>query len=346
MSGGGIRIGDRAVDGEAPTYVVAEIGVNHDGSLGRALELVDAAAGTGADAVKLQWFEADRLVGDAGSIATYQRRANVSNQLELLRGLELGRAAMAELVEAIHRRGLQAVVTVFNEGLVPIAAELPWDAWKTASPDIVHRPLLDRLVADGRPILVSTGASDLEEVKRADRWLDSAPVVLMHCVSAYPTPESSAGLGAIASIASATGRPTGYSDHTGETTTGGLAVAAGAVLLEKHLTWDRNAKGPDHAASLDPEAFAVFVDFARRARRAVGDRTKRAAAIEADVRRVARQSLRAARALSPGTRLVATDIVVKRPGDGIEPWRLDEIVGRELRVPLEPDAPILDGDLG
>jgi len=340
-----VRIGGRPLAADAPTYVIAEIGVNHDGQVDRALELVEAAADAGADAVKFQWFEAELLVGDPEVVADYQRRGTIANQHELLRGLELDREAMARLVDASHRRGLHAVITVFNETLVPVAAELPWDAWKTASPDLVHRPLLDRLAADGRPMLVSTGAAELAEVTRTNDWLGSAAVVFLHCVSAYPTPESSAGLGAIASIASATGRPTGYSDHTGEVTTGGLAVAAGAVVLEKHLTWNRDAEGPDHAASLDPAGFADYVAFVRRARAAIGDRIKRSNPIEADVRRVARQSLRAARSLPSGIRLAATDIAVKRPGDGIEPWRMEEIVGRELRVSLEPDAPIRDGDL-
>ena len=341
-----VRVGSRPIDGGGPTYVVAEIGVNHDGRLDRALQLVDAAADAGADAVKFQWFEAERLVGDPDAIAEYQRRANVADQHELLRRLELDREAMARLVEASHRRGLHALVTVFNEALVPVAAELPWDAWKTASPDLVHRPLLARLAADGRPMFVSTGAAELSEVTRTHDWLGDASVVFLHCVSAYPTPEPAAGLGAIASLATVTGRPIGYSDHTGEVTTGGLAVAAGAVVLEKHLTWNRNADGPDHAASLDPVGFAGYVDFVRRARVAMGDGTKRPDPIESDVRRVARQSLRAARSLPSGTLLSATDITVKRPGDGIEPWRLEEIVGRELRVALEPDAPIRDGDLG
>jgi len=342
----GVRVGSRPIDAEGPTYVIAEIGVNHDGCLDRALELVGAAADAGADAVKFQWFEAERLVGDPDAIADYQRRANVANQHEMLRRLELDREAMARLVEETHRRGLHAMVTVFSEALIPIAAEIPWDAWKTASPDLVHRPLLDRLAADGRPMFVSTGASDLAEVMRAHDWLGDASAVFLHCVSAYPTPESAAGLGAIGSIAGVTGRPAGYSDHTGELTTGGLAVAAGAVVLEKHLTWNRDAEGPDHAASLDPAGFAGYVDFVRRARSAIGDGMKRPDPIESDVRRVARQSLRAARSLPSGTRLSATDIAVKRPGDGIEPWRFEEIVGRELRVALEPDAPINEGDLG
>lgn len=346
MTTAGVHIGSRRVDATGPTYVIAEIGVNHDGRLDRALDLVDAAADAGADAVKFQWFEADRLVGDRDAVADYQRRSNVVDQHALLRRLELDRESMARLVDATHRRGLHAVVTLFNEALVPIAADLPWDAWKTASPDLIHRPLLDRLAADGRPMLVSTGASELPEVVRAHEWLGDAPVVFLHCVSAYPTPESAAGLGAIASIAAATGRPIGYSDHTGELTTGGLAVAAGAVVLEKHLTWNRDAEGPDHAASLDPAGFAGYVDFARRACGAIGDGTKRADPIESDVRRVARQSLRAARSLPSGTLLSATDIAVKRPGDGIEPWRLEQVIGRKLRVALEPDAPIRDGDLG
>ena len=340
-----VRIRDRTLEATSPTFVIAEIGVNHDGDVARAVELVEAAAAAGADAVKFQWFEADRLVGDASAIADYQRRAGVQDQKSMLGSLELGADELARCVEAAHRHDIAAIVTVFSTELVPQAAALGWDAWKTASPDVVHRPLLDALAADGRPMLVSTGAAHLDEIRRTNGWLARSPVAFLHCVSAYPTPEPEASLAGIAAVADATGRPTGYSDHTAEVTTGGLAVAAGAVLLEKHLTWNRSAAGPDHAASIEPDGLAAYVAFVRRARAALGDAGKRVGAIETDVRRVARQSIRAARPLTAGEAITSADLVVKRPGDGIEPWRLDEVVGRTVARDLAADAAIRDEDL-
>ena len=330
--------------GSSP-FIIAEIGVNHDGDVGRAVSLVRAAAEAGADAVKFQWFEADRLVGDADATADYQRKAGVSDQKSMLRALELDADELSACVEAAHASNIAAIVTVFSTELVPLAASLGWDAWKTASPDLVHRPLLEALATDGRPMLVSTGAADLDEVRRADDWLGRHPVAFLHCVSAYPTPEPQAALSGIEAIAAATGRPTGYSDHTAAWTTGGLAVAAGAVLLEKHLTWNREAAGPDHGASVEPDDLRRYVDFVRRAHAALGDATKRVGEIEADVRRVARQSIRAARPLAAGATIVAEDLVLKRPGDGLEPWRMGEVVGRTLGVDRATDEAIRAEDL-
>lgn len=347
MTGGStpVEVRGRALATGAPPFVIAEIGVNHDGSVERAVSLVEAAAEAGADAVKFQWFEADRLVGDSSATAGYQRRAGISDQKSMLRALELGADELETCVEAAHASNIAAVVTVFSTELVPPAAALAWDAWKTASPDLVHRPLLEALAADGRPMLVSTGAADLDEVRRADGWLRDRPVAFLHCVSAYPTPESQASLAGIAAIAAATGRPTGYSDHTAAWTTGGLAVAAGAVLLEKHLTWNREAPGPDHAASIEPDDLRRYVDFVARAHAAVGDPSKQVGEIEADVRRVARQSIRAARPLAAGATIVTEDLVLKRPGDGLEPWRMEEVVGRTLEVDRAADEPIRMEDL-
>jgi sialic acid synthase SpsE len=340
-----VRIRDRELGVASPTFVIAEIGVNHDGDVGRAMELVEAAAEAGADGVKFQWFEADRLVGDPSATADYQRRAGVRDQKSMLRALELAADELARCVEVAHRCDLAAIVTVFSTELVPQASSLAWDAWKTASPDLVHRPLLESLAADGRPMLVSTGAAELEEIRRTNDWLTGAPVAFLHCVSAYPTPEPEAALAGIAAVAEATGRPTGYSDHTAEWTTGGLAVAAGAVVLEKHLTWNRAAPGPDHAASVDPDGLAEYVAFVRRAEAAMGGAGKRVGAIEADVRRVARQSIRVARDLEAGHVLSEADLVVKRPGDGLEPWRFGDVVGRRLVRSLVADDAVREDDI-
>lgn len=340
-----LRVGGRIVaPGESP-FVIAEIGVNHDGSRERAIELVHAAATAGVDAVKFQWFDASLLVGDPSATAGYQRDAGVTDQRSMLAALQLDRNDLEKVVDVAHESGLAALVTVFSTELVEEARTLDWDGWKTASPDLVHRPLLDALAADGRPMFVSTGAADLAEVRRADVWLRESSLAFLHCVSAYPTPEEGAELGGIRVVADATGRPCGYSDHTAEETTGGLAIAAGACILEKHLTWSTDASGPDHATSVDVRGLARYVDFVRRSHAALGKGTKSVSDREQDVRAVARQSIRAGRGLAVGHRIQVGDLVVKRPGDGIEPWRLPELVGRRLLRTIEEDQAIREVDV-
>lgn len=340
-----MRIGDLSIGPGLAPYVIAEIGVNHDGRADRALELVDAAAAAGANAVKFQVFRSDLLLGATSELADYQRETGVDSPEALLSRLELPLDVMAEAVAGAHKRGLHAIATIFNLELVSPALELPWDAIKIASPDIINRPLIDALRAAGRPMIMSTGAATLDEVLRALTWCGDEPLVLLQCVSAYPAPETSASLGGIAALRHATGRVVGYSDHTTAIDSGGLAVAAGAALLEKHLTHDREATGPDHAASLDPRLFAEYVLLAHRAHRMLGEAAKSLLDIERDVRRVSRQSVAAARDLDEGAIIGASDLVIRRPGTGIEPWRIAEVIGRRLRHAIGRGQPLRDEDL-
>jgi len=348
-------------------YVIAEIGVNHDGAVGRAMELVDAAAGAAADAVKLQFFETDRLMSRAARLAAYQADAGEDDPFRMLRRLELSIDEMAAIVERAHEAGLHAVVTVFSLELVESADALPWDAYKIASPDVVNRPLLEALAATGRPLIVSTGAASMDEVLRARAWLEGASdrLSFLHCVSAYPTPMECASLGGITAMRAALDVPVGYSDHTHEVETGALAVAVGAEILEKHLTWDRTAPGPDHAASLEPDLFDEYTRLARDAAGALetdrealwrscelpddnpayGTPEKAPLLIEQDVRTASRQSLVATRDLSPGAALGRGDITIKRPGTGLAPWRMDEALGRALGRAVQADMPIREEDL-
>ena len=340
------QIGDRCIGEHALPYVIAEIGVNHDGSVDRAIQLVREAAAAGADAVKFQWFRADDLVAAGTETAEYQLVQGEDDQHSLLKGLELEAAQMAQVVDLAHSLEMHAITTVFCESLVEDARKLPWDAWKVASPDLVHRPLLERLGDDGRPIILSTGAATLEEVLRAQSWLPNAHVSFLQCLSAYPAEEAEASLSGIAVLASATGRQCGYSDHTIEETTGGLAVAAGATILEKHFTYSTDARGPDHAASLQPDGLARYIQFAHRAHRAMGPRGEKAPqSSESNVRVVSRQSLRAARTLIAGDVLECDDLHIKRPADGLEPWKLEMVVGRTLTRSLQSDEPITSEDL-
>jgi sialic acid synthase SpsE len=340
-----VKIGNRLIGLDHPPYIIAEIGVNHDGSVVRALELTDAAADAGADAVKLQYFETDRLMSRAAKLAAYQQAAGETDPISMLRRLELTLDEMAQVVERAHARGIHAIVTVFSTELVGPAEALAWDAYKTASPDIVNRPLLETLAATGKPMIVSTGASTLDEVVRAVGWLDSARdrLAFLQCVSSYPAPE--AALGGIAAITDATGMPVGYSDHTESIETGSHAVGAGAVLLERHLTYDRRARGPDHAASLEPSAFAEYARAARKAAHRPVSGSKVVLDCERDVRTVSRQSVVSVGPIAAGTTITRQHLTIKRPGTGILACRLDEVVGRVAARAIEGDVPIVEEDL-
>lgn len=340
-----MRIGDKHITPDSPPYVIAEIGVNHDGSVDRALELVDSAAHAKADAVKLQHFETDRLLSRAAKLAAYQKKSGASDPFAMLRALELSVSQMRPIVDHVHASGLHAIVTVFSVELVPLAGELAWDAYKTASPDVINKPLIDALCATGKPLIVSCGAATLDEIAQASGWVGDQPHALMHCVSSYPTPEHETTLAARCVMRCVDPMSLGYSDHTDAVDTGGLAVASGARLLEKHLTYDRNAKGPDHAASLDPAGFAEYVRLAQRAFAMLGRREKAVSAVEQDVRHVSRQSLTTVRSMKPGQALSRDDLTIKRPGTGLPPWTLERVIGRRLARAVEADMPLMEADV-
>lgn len=340
-----MRIGRRAIGPGHPPYVIAEIGVNHDGSRDRCLELIDAAAACGADAVKLQFFRAELLMSRAATLAAYQAGAGETDPAGMLRRLELHAEDLPAYTARAHDRGVHAIVTVFTTELVPLAERAGFDAFKSASPDVVHRPLLERLAAANRPLIVSTGAATMGEVERAAAWLeDCDDLAFLHCVSAYPAPAEHAALGGIVCLAEALDRPVGYSDHTTLVETGALAVAAGAAIIEKHLTLDRRAAGPDHAASLEPDSLREYVRLARLAHAMLGPCDKRVLEVEREVRRVSRQSIVAARAIRAGETIRPGDLTVKRPGGGLEPWRLASLVGKTAARDLAPDEMIVEGD--
>lgn len=370
-----MNIGDRPISTQHAPYIIAELGVNHDGSVERALQLTDAAATAGADAIKLQLFRADLLMGKAARLAAYQKSAGERDPAAMLRRLELSVDDMRPVVALAHKRGIHAIVTVFSLALVDEAERLPWDAYKTASPDIVHKPLLDRLARTARPLIVSTGASTLDEVLRAVQWLSAAHdrLALLQCVSSYPTPHDLAELGGIAALQSACpALPIGYSDHTPDESTAIDAVNLGACILEKHFTHDQRAQGPDHAASLAAQGLALYCMNARgthavRAAAHTGTHdlpaplagalslalapppgaltAKRVLDIERDVRTVSRQSLTTTRDLPSGHTLTRADLTFKRPGTGLPPFEIDSVIGRSLARSIDTDMVLTREDL-
>jgi N-acetylneuraminate synthase/N,N'-diacetyllegionaminate synthase len=342
----GFTIADRAIGDGQPTFVIAEIGVNHDGSQSRAMELVRNAAECGADAVKLQIFRARSLMHPSSAFAKYQKaQCRDADPAAMLRRYELSPADLAKVIAEARRHGLVPLATPFSLDDVETIARLDLPAVKVASPDVVNRPLLERCAALGKPLLVSTGAATTEEVAAAVGWLNpwAVPFALLHCVSSYPTPAEHVNLCWIDELRRFDA-PVGFSDHTTEEIAGATAVTLGACMVERHLTYDRGAPGPDHAASADPRQFARYVNAIRVAEKLRGTPGKRVLPIEEDVRRVSRQSLVLARALPARHALTANDLVTQRPGTGIPAACLPYVVGRCTVRPL-PAGTLLESDM-
>jgi N-acetylneuraminate synthase/N,N'-diacetyllegionaminate synthase len=323
-------------------FIIAEIGVNHDGNPQRALKLVEAAHAAGADAIKLQVFRADTLMHASGRFAGYQKqRCREADPAHMLRRYELFPLDLIRIVHRARELGLAAIATPFSPADLDMIRALDLSAIKIASPDIVNRPLLGAAARCGKPLIISTGAATMEEIEQAVAWLTAnrqpptANFSLLHCISSYPTPDDQANLCWIGELARRFNVPVGYSDHTTNLLSGALAVAAGASILEKHLTYDRSADGPDHAASADPAQFAQYVQLARQAAVLGGRPGKHVLPIEQDVRTVSRQSLVLTRDLPPGQAIREADLTVQRPGTGIPAQQFDALLGRRLVRPLK-----------
>lgn len=335
--------------------VVAEIGVNHDGRADRAIELVRAAAEAGADAIKLQLFDPKFLLSKEAGLVEYQRSSD-DDVVSMLDRLKLSVPEMLSIRAATRQCGLGFVVTPFSLENFPALQVFDPDAVKIASPDVVNLPLLRLAASLSRPMLVSTGAADLGELVPVVEWLrqQKSPDVhrhlsrlcLLQCISSYPIPmDVGSGLGGMAAMADEFGFPVGYSDHTTDLLTGAMAVAAGACVIEKHLTHDQRAMGPDHAASFDPDQFAGYVKRIRQATAMFGRRGKQHHGVEEEVRQICRQSICAKRVLFPGHVLRRDDLTIKRPGTGIPAAQFEQVIGRRLSRAVKADHLLHELDL-
>lgn len=335
-------LGERPVGTGAPVLIVAEAGVNHDGSVEKALQMVEAAASVGADVVKFQMFRADDLTTASAPLAEYQKATGAVSQREMLRRLELSDDDFARVAEYCRVRRIEFLATPFSPRDVDRLVGLGVRAIKIASPDLTNVPLLQHAAQTGLPLIVSTGAALPEEIEatvhRLRRWGVLERVILLHCVSGYPAPLEAANLRAINTLRSRFGVPCGFSDHTRSREVAGWAVAAGACVLEKHFTLDPRAPGPDHAMSLDPVQLGQYIACARRAETALGHGRIGMSSLEADVRTAARKSVVAAEAIPAGTTITGPMLTLKRPGGGIAPERLDEIIGRRAAVDIPADT--------
>jgi N,N'-diacetyllegionaminate synthase len=331
----------------AKVFVIAEAGVNHNGSTALALQLADAAHAAGADAVKFQTFRAEDVVTPGAATADYQRaNTGATSQFEMIKALELDEAGHAVVAAHCARIGIEFFSTPFSEPAVDLLVRLGVRRLKLPSGEITNKPLLQHAAATGLPLLVSSGMATLDEVQRAVGWLqqaraaaghapfDADSLTLLHCTSAYPAPEDSLNLLAIGTLAQATGLPAGYSDHSVGSEAALAAVALGAVVIEKHLTLDQGMPGPDHRASADPAEFAAMVRGIRLVEAMRGDGIKRPQPVEANTRDVARRSVVLTQARPRGHVLQAGELALRRPGTGIAPEFLETLPGRILAADL------------
>ena len=333
-----ISLGGRRIGSHQPCFIIAEIGVNHNGSLDLARELVDAAVEAGVDAVKFQTFSSERLAAPNAPQARYQAR-NIGREishLEMLKGLELSQADHHELMAYCADRVL-FLSSPFDEQAADQLADLGVLGFKIPSGELTNHPYLAHIAAKGLPMLISTGMSSTHEVESAlavVRRFGAPPVALFHCVSSYPAPHDEANLRAMVSMKSAFGVPVGWSDHTEGSAAALAAVALGATMVEKHFTLDRSLPGPDHRASIEPAEMGKLVLAIRQVEQSLGDPVKRPVPSEQDTARVVRKSLHARRPLDAGHILAPGDVVALRPAGGIPPARIDEVVGHCMRVSL------------
>lgn len=327
--------------------VIAEAGVNHNGDLNRAREMVRVAAASGADYVKFQAFSAQALVSYNAAAAAYQKaNAGVRDQLSLLRTLELSIEDFAALAEECRRVRIGFLVTAFDVEMVPSLLSMGMDRIKIPSGEVTNGPMLRELARLRLPVILSTGMATLDEVDAALAVLSEAgadDITILHCTSLYPAPPESLNLRAITTMAGHFGRPVGYSDHSLGDTAATAAVALGATVIEKHFTLDRALPGPDHKASLEPDELALMVGKLRDVASMLGDGQKRPVVDEIETAALVRRSWHARRDLPSGTHLAASDLVLKRPADGLSPSVSP--VGRRLVHDIAADAPVRQSDL-
>lgn len=335
--------------------IIAEAGVNHNGDLDRALAMVDAAAQAGADVVKFQTFRPAELVTAAAPKAEYQKASDgEGGQLEMLQRLELSEDAHFRLLSRCRERNIAFMSTPFDLPSLDFLVRLGVDTLKVPSGEITNAPLLLAAARTGKPIILSTGMSDLDDVGQALGVLafgygaaaNTAPgeaafrlalarhghlledrVTLLHCTTEYPAPVSEANLRAMATMAQAFGLKVGFSDHTRGIAVAIAAAALGAEVIEKHFTLDRTLPGPDHKASLEPDELAMLVAGVRDAFAALGDGVKVASPSEGKNRTVVRKSVVALAAIPAGTPFTTENIGVKRPGGGLSPMAFWSLLG-------------------
>ena len=325
-----IKIGNRLIGEGEPCFIVAEAGSNHNGKLEQAKQLIDIAAEAGADAVKFQTFTAEKLAS----------KKEAQKMFEVLKKYELRTEWHKELKRYADRLGIIFLSTPFDEKSVDLLDEISVPAFKVASGDITHLPLLKYIAQKGKPIILSTGGANLGEVEEAINTIKSQGnknIILMHCVSNYPSKPEDANVRAMVTMKEALHLPVGYSDHSLGTLVPTTAVALGACVIEKHFTLNKSLSGPDHAFALEPTELQEMIKSIRLLEKTLGDGVKCITENEKKEILLARRSLIASMDILKGTKISKEMIKIVRPGTGIPPKYLNFIIGREAKSDIAKD---------
>lgn len=322
-----------------PTFIIAEAGVNHNGDLTMALRLVDVAADAGADAVKFQTFSAEKLTRRGAEKAEYQKNATgAGDQYDMLKALEMTEEMHSRVLERCHERGIEFMSTAFDEDSFDFLVSLGIKRVKVPSGEITNHPFLRHMARSGLPMIVSTGMATLDEVRKATEVVRStsptagetaSDLIVLHCTSNYPAAPKDVNLLAMRTIAGELNVPVGYSDHTLGITISVAAVAMGAQVIEKHFTLDKSLPGPDHGASLDPTELAAMIEAIRLVEAGLGDGVKAPTASELPVRALVRRSATAVRDIAVGEVIQRADVILLRPGNGIQPADIERVAGHK-----------------
>jgi N,N'-diacetyllegionaminate synthase len=326
--------------------IIAEAGVNHNGSLERAKQLILAASEAGADFVKFQTFKADKLVSLKAVKAEYQIK-NTSDesdsQFGMLKKLEMPEEMHYELVTYAKQNGIAFLSTGFDEESIDFLTKLGTPMFKIPSGEITNKPFIEHIASKGMPVILSTGMADLNEVKVAVALLEKngiskEKITVLHCNTEYPTPMEDVNLHAMNEIKREIGVQVGYSDHTLGIEVPIASVALGATIIEKHFTLDKTLPGPDHAASLEPGELKKMVEGIRNIEKAIsGSGLKTPSLSEIKNKVIARKSIHLKKDMKIGEVISASDLIMKRPGDGISPMLVEEVIGKKLTENLQAD---------
>ncbi|OOG68944.1 N-acetylneuraminate synthase [Algoriphagus sp. A40] len=319
--------------------VIAEAGVNHNGDLNKALRLIDVASEAGADFVKFQTFKAEKIVNPTAQKAAYQKdnmKDDEGTQFDMLKKLEMGEDWYPVLIERCLKKGIKFLSTGFDTESIDFLNNLNIPFYKIPSGEITNKPYLQHIARKGKDIILSTGMANLDEVKSAveviiQEGIGKERITVLHCNTEYPTPMEDVNLFAMNHIAKDLELKVGYSDHTLGVEVPIAAVALGACVIEKHFTLDRNLQGPDHAASLEPLELKIMVQAIRNIEKAIsGSGIKEPSSSEKKNISIVRKSLHFNHDVRKGQILRKEDLIALRPGDGISPMEIDDILGKEL----------------
>lgn len=337
-------------------FVIAEAGVNHCGSEELALQLIDIAADSGADAIKFQSFKAESLVSQNAEKAEYQKRqTGEGNQFQMLKRLEMSDEMHINLLERCKAKGIEFMSTGFDEESTDFLESMGMNKFKVPSGELTNIPLIKHIAKKMKPIILSTGMGELSEIEsalvaiRQARNLNDnsalSDVTVLHCTSNYPALPEDVNLKAMSTIESEFGISVGYSDHTLGIEVPIAAVSRGASVIEKHFTISKKLSGPDHAASLEPHELKTMVSAIRLIEKALGDGVKAPTKSELDVRKLVRKSIHVTTTLNAGDIIGPKDVMLLRPDSGLAPRFLSEVIGKSVTRDIEAGSPLTDNDI-